>query len=155
MFIGRNKLIILIAGAIAMVIASCGGNASADRDIELENVRAALASGDLSEATELCNRLVRDSASLSSESLLNLAVAYMAIADNTGHSDTTDVVGSAIDCYRLAVMKDSVAAAKCISNLPSSEYVYALILNNLTHALDTNDSIVPDDFEFVALDSII
>lgn len=155
MFIGRNKLIILIAGAIATVVSSCGGNMSADRDIEFENVRAALSSGDISEATEICNRMVCDSASLSSESLLNLAVAYMEIADNSGHSDTNDVVGSAIDCYRLAVSKDSVATAKCISNLPSPEYVYALMLNNLTHALDANDSIVPDDFEFAALDSIV
>lgn len=154
MFTARNNLSALFALLLLTFLAACGGDVNSDCGIEIDNARSEISAGNIKEATDICNRLLADSASLNAEMLLNLAVTYMEIADKSDHSDPTDMISSAIDCYKQAIVKDSVATATSVGNLQSTEYVYAMILNNLTQALDANDSIVPDDFEFNAIDSI-
>jgi len=113
---------------------------SSDIDSALDTAREALADGDISTAGSICDSQLADSASLSAESLVRLAVVYMRIADSHDNPDNSDDVAAAIDCYRMAGQRDPSVVKGELSDFSAEDYSYLMLLGNLTHSLDTDVS---------------
>lgn len=134
---------------MAIAAAGCSRTSTSDIDSALDTAREAVADGDIATAGAICDSQLADSASLSAESLVRLAVVYMKIADSHDHPDNSDDIAAAINCYRMACQRDTSVTKGELSDFSAEDYSYLMVLGNLTHSLDTDASRKTEERDFV------
>lgn len=101
---------------------------------ELADASAAMADADYSRAGSICQKILSDYPieNIPAADLCDMAVMLIKISE---HSDAEENAASAVRCYSYVMKAKPDSAAICWGNMPSEDFQYVFLLNNLNTSL--------------------
>lgn len=119
--------------AAAVALWSCGHESTTDADDRIAGATEAVATGDSSEAKQICDDLLASSSRLSATQLGHLSILYMQIGENDDMDDNT---ATAFQCYRNAFKADSIEAAGFYAAVSGENARYVAMLAALKQMIE-------------------
>ncbi|MDE6306196.1 MAG: hypothetical protein K2L90_06360 [Muribaculaceae bacterium] len=126
----RNVFAILIS--TVLWAASC----SSPRTVadELADASAAISGADYSRAGAICQKILNNypMEKIPAPDLCTMAVILFKASE---HADAEENAASAVRCYHYVTKEKPDSAAKCWGEMPSEDFQYVFLLNNLNTSL--------------------
>lgn len=119
---------------LGLVMTACGGGS--DMAERISSAEMAYATGDASSLRRICDEIMDDNAgesTLTAEQLGRMSILYMELYDHTDDSDALDM---ATECYRSAFEEDADSASYFYAHLPAEQYKYGMSLTMLVQSMD-------------------
>lgn len=136
---------LFICSIIACSICACSHR---DASSAIDDINTAVAAGDMPLARQMCAQLIEADSTLSASQLMQLAVAYMSIADD---ADDLQDMASAAKCYNMAFVADPDSAQAFIAQMSPAQQSQLRLLTDVSFGVDDFD-ILQDSEE--GLDSL-
>jgi len=126
------KKIPAILAAAMLCLTACDQPRSATD--EIADASTAIADADYHRAGAICRQVLQDYqlSEISTADLCGMAVMLIKVSE---HADSEDNAAAAVKCYHYVMEHTPDSASACWGQLPSEDFQYVFLLNNLDTSL--------------------
>ena len=126
------KKILAILAAAMLGLSACNQQRTAAD--EIADASAAMDDADYNRAGAICRQVLQDyqMSDISASDLCGMAVILIKSSE---HADSEDNAAAAVKCYHYVTEHKADSAAACWGQLPSEDFQYVFLLNNLDTSL--------------------
>lgn len=126
------KKIIAIFAAAVVALSACDHTRTVADGIA--DATDAMDAADYGRAGTICRELLQQypMSDMTASDLCGMAVMLIKVSE---HADTDDNAAAAVQCYRYVTEAKPDSAAACWNALPSEDFQYVFLLNNLNTSL--------------------
>lgn len=126
-----KKLFVILTSVMIWTAACTSPRTIAD---ELTDASTALADDDYTRAGTICRQILQDHP-MENIPVADLCDISVMLIKASEHCDTEENAAAAVRCYHYAMKAKPDSAAQCWGNMPSEDFQYVFMLNNLNTSL--------------------